>query len=90
MSYKASLEQLSIFDIAPVTDTPTATKVPPDAEEQLHEGYSPSHCRYYKLGGRVLEVDEIRPADFHDFDPIYRTRSGKPRPALEIQSFFST
>lgn len=85
MANKSSLDQLSIFDITPTTDSEVAAKTFLDAEGQVYEGYSPSHPWYYKLGGRVLDVDEIRPTESHNFDPIDRTKSGKPRPALEIQ-----
>lgn len=85
MPHKDSLGQFSIFDIAPATDTAQASEAPPEADDQLHEGYSSGHPWYYKLGGRVLSVEEIKRAKFKNYDPIHRTKSGKPRPAIEVQ-----
>ncbi len=79
---RSSPGQLSIFSASPSKLTDNQA---PEADDQMHEGYSPGHPSYYKLGGRVLSVDEIKPAKFKDFDPIHRTRSGKPRPTLEVQ-----
>lgn len=32
--------------------------------DQMHEGRPPSHPWYYKLGGRILEIEEILPSSW--------------------------
>lgn len=67
---KTSPGQMSIFDIDVPATKAKLTEANPDVENQMDQGYCPGHPWYYKLGGRVLGVDEIRPAEFHNFDPI--------------------
>src|SRR5919199_5645362 len=51
--------------------SPLYSTHPPDKETPRLDGYSPGHCWYYKLGGRVLETEEIPPTCFNDkFQPL--------------------
>lgn len=85
MPRKISPGQLSIFDVVPTNEQPKSNGIARETDDQTHQGYSPGHPWYYKLGGRVLSVEEIRPAQFSHYDPIHRRKSGKPFPALEVQ-----
>lgn len=87
MAQKTSPGQLSIFQIVPSTASKVFSTSSPvhEAEEQNLLGYGSGHPWYYKLGGKVLSVEAIRPAPFTNWDPIQRRRSGKPFPKLDVQ-----
>lgn len=75
--------QLSIFDIVPGHELEPEPKSPNcqyhNNTEPTVNDYSPGHPWYYKLGGRVLEPEEIKGVDFSGigFEPV-RRRSVKP------------